>query len=211
MDSTAWSTFTALMEPGESLLWSGKPTPARMARAGAGLWILSGAIFLATGGYLLGPQLRWILSEGSNWSTVCGFLWGILRTNLFASVFLAFGLTSAAAPLLAYRRAKRAEDAVTNHKGLRVRGKQVEWTRVSDLGEPQVRTHADGSGDVSLQLRAGVYGQNQFEHPDYRRRDLFRAFIGIQNPEEARQLIREQTQKARLKATEEDRATFRSR
>lgn len=43
-----------------------------------------------------------------------------------------------------------------------------------------------------------------------RRPDPFREFIGIQNPEEVRQLIREQTQKARLQATEESRTTFRS-
>src|SRR3972149_8155730 len=136
MDHTAWSTLAAFMEPGESLLWSGQPTSlARVARAAAGQYILGVFILaiVALGAYLVHPQfMRWLFA-GVNWrdpiASILANPWGLAPVVILAGCLLI--LTK---PLLAYRRLLRTEYAVTNHRGLRVRGEQIKWLRGAGPG-----------------------------------------------------------------------------
>ena len=199
MDSSAWGSLGALMEPGESLLWTGQPDPARVARAAAARSVL-GVAFVALGGYLLWPEREWWLSAGMDWRDLASLILAD-PMRLVAVVFTVVGASIAVAPFLAYRRAGQTAYAVTNHRVLRVYGKQADWLRIAELGEPEVRMRPGGSGDVLFRARAGTHDPS-----DRSRRDPFRAFLGIRNPEEVRQKI----QKARWDATEESRTAFRS-
>ena len=116
MDPTAWSTFAALLEPGESIVWSGRPTsPARVAQAAAGQYI-RGVFILAVvvvGGYLVHPQFMWWLFAGISWrdpiSSILANPWGLVPL-----VILAGGFLTLANPLLAYRRALQTEFDVSD-------------------------------------------------------------------------------------------------
>jgi hypothetical protein len=163
------------LEPGERLLWAGRPDPRRTAWAkirqtlfGAAFVLLSFLVYLsflpANGPYFGADSLPFSLRP---MALVAGSLLAL------SGMFL---------PVLVYRRAQRSLYAVTDKRVLSLtQGRSVMAFRYEDMQVPLMDLRPDGSGDIHFngKCRAdGTQRQPRFPH-----------FLGIGEAERVYQLL----------------------
>jgi hypothetical protein len=163
------------LEPGERLLWAGRPDPRRTAWAkirqalfGAVFVLLSFLVCLsflpATGPYFGADSLPFSL-----------------RPMVLVAGFLLI-LSGMLLPVLAYRRARSSVYAATDKRVLSLnRGCSVKAVRYEDMQVPLVDLRPDGSGDIHFNGKCRADGtelQPQFPH-----------FLGVEAAEDVYQLL----------------------
>jgi len=163
------------LEPGEVLLWAGRPDPLRTAREkvdhvlfGAGFILLfflaNFSCIPAAGAYLGGayaaiPLRPAILSAGALLT-----LYGVLL------------------PLFTYRTAKKTVHAVTDRRVLSlIRGRSTRTVRYEDMLVPILDLRPDGRGDIQYNGKFRADGTEQ--------RPQFPCFLGIEAAESVYQLL----------------------
>ncbi|MEW6207400.1 MAG: hypothetical protein AB1631_03470 [Acidobacteriota bacterium] len=133
------------MEAGERLLWSDQPDPKRLSRR-AILISLFGIPWTAFALFWVVAAAGFRLPDFSSFSD--GFQ---AVFPLFGIPFVLIGMGMLAAPLWAYRSAKRTVYAITNRRALVIsfgRAKKVQSYFEQDIGDINRTERADGSGNL---------------------------------------------------------------
>src|SRR5262249_33218360 len=143
----AEQTITRQLDPGEGLLWSGAPSPGRMA--------LSALPSMVFGVPFTAFSVFWITMAHSmmSHSPMPG---PANLFPLFGTPFLLVGLGMLPSPLWAYLGAGRVQYAVTNKRAIIVSGllsTSVKSFVHSEIHDVQRVERADGSGDVYFASR----------------------------------------------------------
>lgn len=134
------------LEPGEELVWSGQPVPARAARAGRPI-----AVF----------GIPWTLFS-------LYWVWGASQASvvfaLFGLPFVAIGIGMLASPWLFARRAAASVYAITDRRVLTVlasfrSGHELRSFLPGELGQLRRVEHPDGTGDVILAMESRRDGE----------------------------------------------------
>jgi len=169
------------LDPGEGLLWSGAPSPSRLA-----LSALPATVF---GIPFTGFAAFWIYTAftATSKSSQPG-AWSLFP--LFGIPFLLIGLGMLTAPLWAFLAAGRTLYAVTNRRALiisRLVSTTVKSFTHSEIHELQRVEHAGGSGDL-------YFGSREFvtRRGGTRRQRI--GFLGIPDVRTVEQLIRSRLQ-----------------
>ncbi|HEY2956488.1 MAG TPA: hypothetical protein VGK89_14715 [Candidatus Eisenbacteria bacterium] len=173
--------INAQLDPGEGLLWSGAPSPERLA-----LSALPAAVF---GIPFTGFAAFWIYMAYTMTSRSPGLGGAWVLFPLFGLPFLLIGLGILTAPLWAYLGAGRTAYAVTNRRALiisRVLSINVKSFTHDEIHDLQHVERGDGSGDLYFASRA----------VPTRRGTLMQriGFVGIPDVRSVEQLIRSRLQ-----------------
>jgi hypothetical protein len=174
----------SLLDPGERLLWSEKPSPVSYALKKGGLTSIFGIPFFAF-------SLFWIAMAGiASDRTPNGpaaFFW------MFGIPFVLIGLGLVLSPLWYYWRGTQATYALTNRRAIIDLGGQFPRSISVPLNQipfVEVRASADGRGHVLFQEAVTTY----YSRPSLPQRD---GFIGISKAEHVGQILRTSIDKAR--------------
>lgn len=171
------------LDPGEGLLWSGVPSPGRMA--------LSALPATAVGIPFTGFAAFWIYTAftmTSKSTSSPGGPWNLFP--LFGLPFLLIGLGMLTAPFWAYLGAGRTLYAVTNRRALIIANlfsTSVKSFTHSDIHELQRVERADGSGDLYFASRDVVTRRGGIVHQRI-------GFLGVSDVRSVEQLIRSRLQ-----------------
>jgi hypothetical protein len=175
IDSSLQDEVLPALEPGERLLWAGRPDPRRTAWAkirqaplGAAFVLLSFLVYLS---FLpaIGPYF------GAD-----SLLFSLRPMVLVAGSLLTF--SGMLPPMLAYRRAQRSLYAATDKRVLALtRGCSVKAVRYEDMQVPLMDLQPDGSGDIHFN---GKFRADGTEH-----QLRFSSFMGIKAAENVYQLL----------------------
>ena len=176
-------TLNAQLDPGEGLLWSGAPHPARMALSAlpatvAGIPFTAFAAFWIYTAYTMTSHSK--SSPGGPW----------VLFPLFGIPFLAVGLGMLTAPLWAFLAAARTVYAVTNKRAMivsRLFSISVRSYLHADIHDLQRVERANGEGDVffanrDIVTRSGGVVRKRI------------GFLGIPDVRSVEQLIRSRLQ-----------------
>jgi hypothetical protein len=137
-----------VLEPGEVILWQGRPRPGRLARKALpsvlfGLpWTAFALLWTALASTPLLSERQAGLSLG-----------GSLCFPLFGLPFVLVGFSLLGAPLWEARRARRTRYLVTDRRVVLLELGQTDSARSllpAELGGLELRPHRDGSGDLVL-------------------------------------------------------------
>jgi len=171
------------LDPGEGLLWSGVPSPARMA--------LSALPATAMGIPFSGFAAFWIymaFTMTSKSRSTPGGPWNLFP--LFGLPFLLIGLGMLTAPLWAFLGAGRTLYAVTNKRALIIStlfSTSVRSYTHSEISELQRVERTGGSGDLYFASRDVVTRRGGIVHQRI-------GFLGIPDVRSVEQLIRSRLQ-----------------
>jgi len=143
MDYEARAAVQGELEPGESLLWVGRPNPMRAIGPAWGAFVFgipwtAFALFWTWGASGFGRHMP---GTGGPFSFF----------PLFGLPFILVGLGMLTSPLWAYRKGKRTLYAITNNRLVII---ATGWTRTvqsytgDDIGNIERVDRADGTGDV---------------------------------------------------------------
>lgn len=136
--------------PGERLLWSGRPNPAKLRSAFA-IWLFAVPWTLFALFWEAMALLPWMASS----HTPAGIQWSFgIVFPLFGLPFIAVGATMLAMPFRAQRKAAQTIFGLTDQRMLRVSaGSRRESASVfiSQMGPIDVTADADGCGTLRIQ------------------------------------------------------------
>jgi hypothetical protein len=188
-DSQLTGDISAELQPGERLLWCGKPAPARvMLRDGARLLGTLGSIIAVV--VMIGVFSLFIRDMGPSSRTNDPFGFGLFNT-IFGLVVVIIILASAAPLLNDYLRAGRQVYAVTDQRLMIVTLPALWWGHSIQSFTPQEiqaltrRMHGNGTGDVIFSSES--YRVRRKYGYSTRTRDV--GFFGIPDAREVEQLI----------------------
>ena len=125
----------AFFEPGERIVWSGRPVPLRYAQARSGLRVMAGLALLVLSEFLM---------EAARGGTLPPFV---------GSLVLAVAVLLLLSPLLLIWRARLTEYALTDRRALAVIGRPLGRHIVMPLAHIQsveLRPRSGGVGDVLI-------------------------------------------------------------
>lgn len=169
------------LEPGERVLWAGRPDPGRAAIRG----VMVAAVGAVTLVFVLLVTFNWGLWGGA-WQ-VSSTGGAVLFTALFVLVPLARGLRMLLRPVLLVREARRTLYALTDRRALVVtvgRERRAVSYGAADLGTVRCVEHPDGRGDLLFGDRADV-------DPDLGVRSAPVGFFGIPGVRGVERLLRD--------------------
>jgi hypothetical protein len=175
IDPTLHDEVRPVLEPGEDLLWIGRPDPIRTAWAKIGQALL-GAVFILL--FFL-VYLSGLPDAGPSFDAY-SIPFSLRPAILFAgSLLTLYGVLFS---LFAYRTAQRTVYAATDRRVLSLTGgRSVRAVRYEDMQIPLLDLKPDGSGDIQFngKFRAdGTEHQPQFQH-----------FLGVGEAESVYQLL----------------------
>jgi hypothetical protein len=175
IDSTLHDEVRPVLEPGEGLLWIGRPDPCRVALPKIGQALL-GAVFILL--FFL-VYLSGLPAAGSYFDAY-SVPFSLRPAILFAGALLI--LYGVLLPVFAYRMAQRTVYAATDRRVLSLtRGRSVRAVRYEDMQVPLLDLKPDGSGDIQFNGKCrddGTEFQPQFPH-----------FLGVGEVESVYQLL----------------------
>jgi hypothetical protein len=175
IDPTLHDEVRLVLEPGEGLLWIGRPDPCRTAWAKIGQALL-GTVFILL--FFL-VYLSSLSAAGPHFDAH-SVLFSLRPAILFAGSLLT--LYGALLPVFAYRTAQRTVYAATDRRVLSLTGgRSVRAVRYEDMQIPLLYLKPDGSGDIHFngKYRAdGTELKPQFKH-----------FLGVGEAESVYQLL----------------------
>ncbi|PQV64024.1 hypothetical protein B1R32_10749 [Abditibacterium utsteinense] len=163
------------LDAGETLLWSGAPSPTSAASRGivpsiVGVFMTGFALFWMSGAY-------WVTSQAPR-----GFgPPGASLFPLFGLIFVFAGLALVLTPFFNSAKATRTIYAVTDRRLLIIEGENVQSFLPADIERLQRRGESSGDVIFAREMRRGSKG---------RRYEVEIGFFGIQNPREVERLIR---------------------
>ncbi|QNA89948.1 hypothetical protein G4G28_18220 [Massilia sp. Dwa41.01b] len=131
----------AELNTGESLLWTGQPSPRRYMKDAFKLWFF----FIPWTAF----SLFWM--AGASGFRLPSFEDGWSLFPLFGLPFLLIGIAGLSSPFWLRRKAAWIVYGLTNRRALIIAGKDsitVKSYQIADIGELERTEHADGSGDV---------------------------------------------------------------
>ena len=175
IDASLYDEVRPVFEPGERLLWAGRPAPFRTAREkivqamfGA-LFILLIFLMYVSGLFASGPYFG-----------AASVPFTLRPAILSAAAFLA--LFGALFLLFAYWAAQRTVYAVTDRRVLSLtRGRPARMVRYVDMQVPLLNLRRDGSGDIHFNGKSRADGT---EH-----QPQFPRFVGVGAAETVYQLV----------------------
>jgi hypothetical protein len=176
LDQRLHDEVNQALEPGEKLLWAGRPEPFRLARMKIAQMLI-GALFLL----LFFLVYRSSLSAPGAWGNATS------RSFTLRSVILMSGgvltLYSVPLPVLAYRKAKRTVYVATDRRVISLnRRRPVLTLRYDDMQQlPILNLNRHGSGDIWFFRQ---FGADAAEH-----RIWSRFILGIQEAEQVHRLV----------------------
>ena len=158
----------ALLEPGERLLWHGRPDANRLVRRQYGWCFLAGAFF--------GLSLIWSWASWQRGTAV----------SLFAGLLIAAaGLAVVAAKAREILEVRTTRYLVTSRRAAIAagrRGEIVEACGADEIGTVEVRTFEDGTGDVLFARGPRLRGYRGISTEGT-------GYFGIPDPDRARQAL----------------------
>jgi hypothetical protein len=191
IDPTLLDEVPPVLEPGERLLWAGRPDPFRTAWAKIGQALL-GAVFILLFClvYVSG------LPAAGPYFDVNSVPFSLRPAILFAGSLLIF--YGVLLPVFAYRTAKRTVYAATDRRVLSlIRGRAVKAVRYEDMQIPLLDLRPDGSGDIQFN---GKFRTDGTEH-----QPRFSRFLGIREAENVYRLLL-----GRMTGAEDGRTAYRA-
>ena len=164
------------LEPGEGLLWTGRPDPRRTARAKIGQALL-GAVFILS--FFL-VYLSGLPADLEPYFDADSVPFSLRQAILFAGSLLT--LYGVLLPVFAYRTAQRTVYAVTDRRVLSLtRGRPAKMVRYEDMQVPRLELSPDGSGDIQFN------GKCLADGTEYQPR--LQSFLGIRSAKSVYQLL----------------------
>lgn len=164
-----------VLDPGEILLWAGRPDPRRTARRKV-VQALFGVLFLLL---IILVYVSGVSASGSYRSAVSVPF--TLRPAIIAACAL-FVLYGALLPVFAYWTALKTVYAATDRRVLTlVRGRSARMVRYEDMQVPLLEMRHDGRGDITFNGRFRADGTEY--HPQ------FSHFLGIEAAGSVYQLL----------------------
>jgi hypothetical protein len=175
IDPTLLDEVLPALEPGEGLLWVGRPNPLRTARATIGQALI-GAVFVLL--FFL-AYLSYLPASGPYFGAQ-SVPFSLRSAVLTSSSFLIISVMLL--PLFSYRKAQRTVYAATDRRVLSLtRGFSVKAVRYEDMQVPLLHLGPDGSGDIQL------IGKFRADGTELQPR--FPAFLGVRDVESVYQVL----------------------
>ena len=183
------------LEPGEKLIWAGRPRPSRLVWSTIPI-VLFGIPWTAFACFWVGMALT--IGAGFGNGPAPFRIAGIFFP-LFGLPFIAIGFAMLASPYFVYKRALRTFYALTDNRILLIEptfrgGRRIQSLVASDLGSIIRIERADGSGDLNFNRESDAgYDPRHSRHSrrsNYGGGQYHRTILGIENVREVETLIR---------------------
>jgi hypothetical protein len=175
IDPTLHDEVQLVLEPGEELVWIGRPDPCRTAWAKIGQALL-GTVFIMLFFLVYLSSLPAAVPHFDAYSVLSSLRPAILLVGPLLTLY------GALLPVFAYWTALRTVYAATDRRVLSlIRGRSVGAVRYEDMRVPLMDLRPDGSGDIHFngKYRAdGTELKPQFQH-----------FLGVGEAESVYQLL----------------------
>jgi hypothetical protein len=175
IDPSLHDQVRPVLEPGERMLWAGRPDPWRTAREKI-VQAMFGALFILL--FFL-VYASGIPASGSYFGAA------VVPFTLRAAILAAGGLLTfygTLLPVIAYRTALKTVYAATDRRVLSlIRGRSARMVRYEDMQVPLLDLKHDGSGDINFNGRFLADGTET--HPQ------FPYFLGVEEAASVYQLL----------------------
>ncbi len=175
IDASVQDEVRPVLEPGECLLWAGRPDPLRSARTKIGQAIF-GTVFVL----IFSLAYLSCLPAGKPYFGANSVPFSLSPAILAAGSLLTF--SGMLLPVLAYRKALTTVYAVTDRRVLSLaRGRSAKEVRYDDMRVPLLDLRSNGSGDIYFNGKFRADGTEH--HPQFPR------FLGVGEAESVHQLV----------------------